>query len=195
MATSSVFSGSVTADSLSLAVGTTGTKTVGGRMFASIVDSAIVTLPLTATTTAFSTTFSLPANTLVSASTLRIRVVARVTTVTATTPATIVLRLGGTTIGTSQAAAAALPDGTRCVIDAVLTSRGAPGAAVGLSGVATAVWSGLPAVVTVFPGTANTTVPTFATNAALVIDAGVTTTANALNTGALVVEELVVYVD
>jgi hypothetical protein len=38
-------------------------------------------------------------------------------------------------------------------------------------------------------------VPTFATNAALVIDAGVTTTANALNTGALVVEELVVYVD
>ena len=193
MATSSVFSGGVTADSLSLAVGTTGTKTVGGRMFASIADSATLVLPGTATTNAFLTTFSLPANTLVSGSTLRVRLVTRVTVVTAVSTVAIVLRLGGTTMGTSQQVVAAQANGVRCVIDAVFTARGAPGAAVGLSGVATAVWSGLPAVVTAYPDVSITAVPTFATNAALVIDAA--TISGGLTTGSLVIEELVVYVD
>jgi len=195
-AVSATITGSVTAGSIAISDG----KTVGGRMFASVTDSTAVVLPVTTPVggSLFDTAYTLPAKTLNAGSMLRIRLVTRVTTLTAGTTAAIVLRLGGTAgladgtiVGTSQAAAAGQGVGSRCVIEAVFTARADAGAAVALSGVSTAVWSGLPAVVTTYPGV-GVAVPTFATNAALLIRASVTTVDNAANAGAIVVEQMIV---
>lgn len=172
-------------------------------MFASVADSTPATLPVATPLggTLFDTSYSLPANALGAGSTLRVRLVTRVTTITAGTTVAIVLRMGGTLglangtiIGSSQAVAIGQGVGARCVIDAVLTARAAAGAAVALSGVGIAVWSGLPAVVTTYPGV-GVAVPTFATNGALLINASMTTVDDVANAGAIVVEEMVVYVD
>lgn len=202
MATSNVISGSVTASGAvnaasaaitglvgagSLTIG--GTQTVGGRVYASVADSTPVAMVAAGTST-FSTMYSLPAKTLGLGSELRVRAVARVTADTVAGTSMIVLSLGGTTIGVSQALAAAIPTGARCVIDVVLTSRAAAGAAVALSGVGTAVWSTATGVVTTYPGAAAA-VPTFATDAALSVTAAVVMVGGG-SSGTFVLEQLVV---
>lgn len=192
MATTNVFStvvaNSVAANSVVL-TGTAAKQTVGGRVFSSVADSTPVVV-VAPGTFAFDTVYTLPAQTLGLGSELRVRVVARVTADTAVGTSMIVLSVGGTIIGVSQALAAAIPTGARCVIDVVLTSRAAAGAAVALSGVGTAVWSTATGVVTTYPGAAAA-VPTFATNGALPIVAAVVMVGGG-SAGTFVLEQLVV---
>lgn len=165
-------------------------RVVGGRAFNSVVDSAALA-QAAAGYVAFDQTYSIPADTLKLGSMLRIRAVARITTLlNGGATQQVQLRLGGASIITSAESTGGAV-GTRCLIDAVLTFRGAPGAAVEAAGVSTAVWSSTLAVITTAPLAAGA-VPTFATNGALVVDVATESSAAGDGTGRIVLEQLFV---
>ena len=162
---------------------------VGGRASASIADSA--ELPQENDVTPFATTYSIPANTLNSGTTLKIRAVVRITTVL-NGGATLdcALRLGGAVIVQSPESTGGAA-GVRAVIEGVYTFRAAADAAVAFAGVGTAVWSDTAAVITTDPATADA-VPTAATNAALVVDVVASASADGDASGRYVLEQLYV---
>jgi hypothetical protein len=197
MSTSNIFSGSITADSAavagalsagSLQIG--GTKTVGGRVFSSLADSAAI--PQLDSYATFSTNYSIPTSTLVAGSILRIRAVVRITTVLqgAGSKAQSRLLLGGVNFGTSALSAAGAV-GTRCTIDACFTTRADPGASVATPGTCMLVWSDDPAVITAFPGN-GVPVPSLATNGAILVAVAAQSSAAGDGTGRLVLEQLIV---
>jgi hypothetical protein len=165
-------------------------RVVGGRAFNSVVDSTALA-QAAGGYVAFDQTYSIPANTLKLGSMLRIRAVTRFT-VALNGGATqqVQVRLGGAAIITSAESTGGAV-GTRCMIDTVLSFRGAPGAAVEAAGVSTAVWSSTLAVITTAPLAAGA-VPTFATNAALVVDVATESSAAGDGSGRIVLEQLFV---
>lgn len=167
-------------------------RVIGGRASSSVADSA--ELPQLNSFVLFDSTYSIPANTLKSGSVLKIRAVVRITTVLNGVGATLQSRLllGGATLITSGASTGGAV-GTRCVLEAELTFRGAPGASVAASGVSTAVWSDTVAVITTAPAAAGA-VPTFATNGALVVAVAAQASINGDGSGRYVCEQLNVFI-
>lgn len=167
-------------------------RVIGGRASASVADSTAI-VQAAGGQVAFDETSSIPADTLKAGSTLHIRAVVRVSTVLnggATLDA--VLLLGGAALITAPDSTGGAA-GTRLVFDAWYTVRGAPGAAVEMSGVATAVWSDTLAVITTAPLAAGA-VPTIATNGALVVSATAESSAAGDGSGRVVLEQLLVNV-
>jgi len=165
-------------------------RVIGGRAFSSTADSAEIVQATGFVT--FDQSYSIPASTLKLGSVLKIRAVVRITTVLnggATFQSK--LRLGGTDLVISAPSTGGAA-GTRCFLDGVLTFRGAPGAAVGGAGVSTAIWTSTTGVVTTAPLAPTTTVPTFATNGALVVDVQGESSAAGTGTGRIVLEQLYV---
>lgn len=210
MATDNIFSGTITctgitnsgSTSLSGAVTITGRATttdgvslgtarvIGGRAFSTLSDSVALS-QAGGIYLSFGQTYSIPASTLKAASVLKIRAVVRITTVlNAGATFSTRLMLGGTSLVTSPQSTAGAA-GTRCFIDSVLTFRDAPGAAIQASGVSTAIWTDTVGVVTTSPGAAAA-VPTFATNAALVVDVQGVSSAAGDGSGRIVLEQLYV---
>jgi len=168
-------------------------RIVGGRAFSSVVDSTAI-VQAAAGYVAFDETYSIPANTLKAGTTLHIRAVVRITTLlNAGALLQAQLRLGGVAILTSPDSTAGAV-GSRCLLEAWLTVRGAPGAAVELSGASTAIWTDTVAVVTTQPLAAGA-VPTFATNGALVVDAAAEASAAGDGSGRIVLEQLLVEIE
>lgn len=158
-------------------------RVVGGRAFSSTADSSAVTS--TTSATAFDVTYDIPANTLKAGSTVRVRAVIRCTAQAGTTDATYAIRIGGTVV--VQGAAITDPAvGEHAVIEAWLTARAAPGAAVTCVGGGYVIDAGNNALVT-----ASTMAPTaLATNAALTVD--LTALFAAADATAAVLESLIV---
>jgi len=162
-------------------------RVVGGRAFASIVDSTAIAQANA--DGAFDQTYNIPASTLKEGSLLHIRAVTRISTVlSGGATERVRLLLGGVVILTAPQSTAGAA-GTRCVLDAWLTFRGVPGPGVGASGVSQAVWSDTVAAITAQPGAAAA-VPNFATNGALLVSVDVN--ASAGGTGFTVLEQLLV---
>lgn len=163
-------------------------RVVGGRAFSSTADSTEI-VQAAGGYVAFDVTYSIPADTLKAGSRLHIRAVVRITTILnggATLQAQ--LRLGGAALITTPDSTAGAA-GTRCLLEAWLTTRAAPGAAVATSGVTTGIWSDTVAVVTTAPG-AGVAIPTFATNGALVVDVAAESSAAGDGSGRIVLEQL-----
>lgn len=162
----------------------------GGVAFASVADSAAI-VQAAAGYVAFNSTYNIPANVLRQATTLRIRAVVRITTVlNAAATAQARLRLGGATLVTSPESTAGAV-GTRATLEAVLTFRAAPGAAVEASGTGTAIWSDTTGTIISYPNAA-VAVPTFATNGALLVDVAAECSGAGDGSGRLVCEQLIV---
>jgi len=159
-----------------------------GKAYASTADSAV--LDQNTAVTAFSVTHSIPAGKLVSGSVLKLRAVVRITTPMnggATVDAR--LRLGGAVIIQSGESTGSV-DGTRCVLEGTYTFRADPAASVAFAGVGTAIWSDTVAVVTTNP--TGSTIPTAATNGALVVDVAASASATGTGAGKYVLEQLIV---
>ena len=205
MATDNIFAGSITCTSFNATslVSLTGRATttdnvtggtarvIGGRAFSSIADSTAIVQAAAGYVT-FDQSYSIPASTLKLGSVLKIRAVVRITTVlNAAATFQSKLRLGGTDLVISAESTGGAA-GTRCFLDGVLTFRGAPGAAVGGSGVSTAIWTSTTGVVTTSPLAPTDTVPTFATNGVLVVDVQGESSAAGDGSGRIVLEQLYV---
>ena len=209
MATSNVFSGSISADSAvvsgAVSAGSAavaglltatsiriGGKVVGGQVGATIADSTAIAQA--AGFVPFDTGVTLASGLLIQGSTLRIRAVVRITTALnggATSQSRLLI--GGANFGTSAMSTGGAV-GTRCVIDACFTTRADPAAAVGTSGCAEIVWSDTPAVTTVFPA-AGVAVPTLATNGVLNIGVAGQSSGAGDGSGRIVLEQLTVSVN
>lgn len=165
-------------------------KVIGGRAFASLADSTPIVQA--AALGVYDVDYTIPANTLKAGSTLKIRAVVRVSTIlNGVTTMTSQITLGGAIILISGASTATPAAGVRCLLEATLTFRAAPGGAVAASGVGTAIWGNVPAVVTMDPNAADA-VPTFATNGALLVAVGSTPSGAGDTTGRHLLEQLYV---
>ena len=163
---------------------------IGGRAFASTADSTPIVQA--AALGVYDVNYAIPANTLNAGTTLKIRAVVRISTaINGANAVTSQIMLGGAIILLSTASAATPIAGVRCLLEATLTFRAAPGGAVAASGVGTAVWGNSVAVVTMDPN-AGDAVPTFATNGALVVTVGSTPAGAGDASGRHVLEQLYV---
>ena len=166
---------------------------VGGRAFTSLADSTPIVQAAALGT--YDVSATIPANTLNTGTTLRIRAVVRISvSINGTVACTSQITLGGAIIVFSGNSANTPLTGTRCLLDVTLTFRGDAGAAVAASGVGTAVWGNSVAVVTMDPN-AGDAVPTFATNGALVVAVGTTPAGAGNSSGRHVLEQLLVEID
>jgi len=165
-------------------------KVIGGRAFASVADSTPIVQA--AALGVYDVDYTIPANTLKAGSALKIRAVVRISTlINGAVTLTSQITLGGAIILLSGASVATPGAGVRCLLEATLIFRAAPGAAVEAAGVGTAVWGNEVAVVTMAPNLGDA-VPTFATNGALTIAVGSTPSGAGDTTGRHLLESLYV---
>lgn len=161
---------------------------IGGKLSSSTADSTALNQAV-AGYHSFDVTYAMPANELVAGDVIDIEAVVRISTaLNGGATAGAKLRLGGTDLVVAAPSTAGAAN-TRCRLRARLTARGAPGAAVALSGVCDAQWTDTVGTVTLAPTGA---VPTFATNGALTVDVQEQTSAAGDASGRLVLESLVV---
>ncbi len=151
-------------------------RVIGGRAGVSVADSTTIVGNGAAQT--FDVSYSIPASTLKSGSTVRVWVGVRRIAINGADTAVVAVRVGGTTYVSSPAVAAAAGD--RCYAQLCLTARAAPGAAVTVVGIGCAGWSTAAAIQLAGGGSAA-----LATNGALAVDVQITMAANAGNTAAL----------
>jgi hypothetical protein len=149
------------------------------RLFSSVVNSTPIVG--NAAVQYFDVNFSVPANTLVAGSTLRITGSVIRTGQNGAETITIQTEFGTQIF--SGVVAVNAPVNTRCYFDTTITSRAAPGAAVACAGAGSVTWSSLAT-------SAGGALPNLATNGALVVRVGCNMPASAGNTAVL--EQLVV---
>lgn len=140
-------------------------RAIGGRAFASVSDSSAITN--SNIEAAFDVSYTMPAGTLKSASTLRVKAVVRCPSTNGTDTLTIRGRVGTEDVVTSSAVDVA--DGDTVVVEYFLVSRAAAGAGVSVKGGGTVIFSTGAAGTLATASTLGDAV-TLNTNAALVVD-------------------------